>query len=169
VLVGNNYSIVKPLTVGGAGNPHKQQYEFNQSQSSDIVDWQSAGNLPIACLRGNTVVTKNRVYLFGIQVSGPTNNNTIYTATINQNGIIGSWSTSGTLPDNIAVFSSLVIGSKLYIFGGYNASNRSVSTIYSCNINSDGTLGTWSSSGNLPSTAGFSCAFVLIIMFMLQV
>jgi len=62
-VIGDNYSIVKPLTVGGAGNPHKQQYEFNQSQSSDIVDWQSAGNLPIACLRGNTVVTKNRVYL----------------------------------------------------------------------------------------------------------
>jgi N-acetylneuraminic acid mutarotase len=90
------------------------------------------------------VVTKNRVYLLGGYVT-----NVVYTASINNDGTLGAWTTGISLPVETRDASVIVTNNRVYLLGGGNVTDT-FSTIYSAFINSDGTLGTWIASGNLP-------------------
>lgn len=150
----NSYNVV------GSGQPWCQQYEINKLQSvSDIGPWGTGTALPVALTYSSTIVTKNRVYLFG-GYNGTSWISTIYTAPINTDGTLGSWSTSGTLPMAWGVQKAVIIKNKVYLLGGYTSGTTTTNNIALAFINSDGTIGTFTNIGTLPGTLGWSQCIV---------
>lgn len=138
----------------GSGKPWKQQYDFNEEQTIDISDWGLSGSLPITLSSTQVVVTKNRVYLLG-GWNGTNAVDSVYTATVDGEGVVGVWELGNSLPVPIYLSQAVVIRSKVYLLGGDDG-NGSVSTTLIAPINEDGTLGTWEYGSNLP--VGLSCS-----------
>lgn len=132
----------------GSGKPWCSQYDFNSDQSNPIGPWVTGGNVTVNLFQSHVLVTKDRVYLIG----GKTTTNTIatiYTATISPNGVIGTWGTSGTIPAAIGAGQLVVTKNRVYLIGGFlNTAARS--SVYTAVINTNGTLGTWSTVASLP-------------------
>ena len=121
--------------------------------------WTTSGALPDVVSRAQLVVTKNRVHLMG----GYRNSScvsTVYTAPINADGTLGSWTTSASLPGVLGLSTAIITKSKVYLLGGSMDSSYSVSTVYYASINTDGTLGSWSTGTSLPGNFGWSQAAV---------
>jgi N-acetylneuraminic acid mutarotase len=142
------------VAMPGIGKPWKQQYTFNTSQSGDITGWTTESPLPSALAASQAIVTKNRVYLLGGDISGSPSS-TIYTAPINANGTLGSWTTAGNLPSNLKALQAVVYRNKVFVFGGFNSTS-----VYSALINPDGTLGSWVNETPTLIPTGFSQAIV---------
>ena len=136
------------------GQPWKQQYDFNTLQNADIKGWTSDTSLPVPLSYTQAIVTNSRVYLIG-GLSGSTYTSTVYTAIINSDGTLGTWTTGTSLPAVFYGCNTLVTKNRVYLLGGYNNSAY-VSTVYTAPINADGTLGTWTTGTSLPGALGLS-------------
>lgn len=98
----------------------------------------------------HAIVTKNRVYLIGGVINN-SDNHAVYTAPINADGTLGSFTSSGTFPAHVRTHAVGVWKNYVYVVGGYNTLNGSVQgdfTGYSRNIfrgtiAADGTIGSW--------------------------
>ena len=135
----------------GAGQPWRQQYEFNTTQTGDITGWTTGTALPGGVGAFQAVVTKNRVYLLG----GANNTSylsTVYTAPINADGTLGAWSTGTALPGALAASRAIVTKNRVHLLGGSNNSGD-VATVYTAPINADGTLGAWTTGTSLPGAS----------------
>ena len=143
----------------GSGKPWQQQYQINTSQSNDITGWTTGTALPGGLTYSQAIVTKNRVYLLGGNTaSGGVS--TVYTAPINADGTLGTWTTSNSIPLACSGHSVIVTKNRLYLLGGQTSSNSATSNIYTSVINADGTIGNWVSSGNLPTNLAFFSSFI---------
>ncbi len=92
-------------------------------------------------------------YLYLIGGRGPGGNDVSY-APINSNGTVGAWSDTTTLPANRLYPATVAYNGKMYVYGGYTSGTSALNTVLYANINSDGTLGSWTSaSNNMASTA----------------
>ena len=150
-VIGDTYSYsLQP----GSGKPWKQQYDINTDQSGDITGWTIAGSLPDPLGASQAIVTKNRVYLLG-GWSG----SSVYTAPINTDGTLGTWTIGTPLPGPVSHSQAIVTKNRVYLLGGSDGNNTR-STVYTAPINTDGTLGTWTTSAPLPGTLHDSQAIV---------
>ena len=152
-VIGNSYNITMQP---GNGQPWRQQHAFNTQQSTDITGWTTGAPLPVALGDSQAIVTKNRVYLLGGNTSSAVS--TVFTASINSNGTLGTWITGAPLPGALFISQAIVTSSRVYLLGGHNG--VWVSTVYTAPINSDGTLGTWITGAPLPGVLGDSQAIV---------
>ncbi len=132
-----------------------------QATNAGLVgSWNASTSLPSAKSSSGSAVYNGRVYVVGgWQGSGGTN--TVNYATLNSNGTVGSWTTSpNTLPQNVRVNDIAVYNGYLYSVGGLDDSTNRFNSVSYAHINSDGTVGTWSTSGNtLPTTIQQSATF----------
>jgi hypothetical protein len=159
----NDYSVYYEDTTNnylmpGSGQPWRQQYQINNSQSTDITGWASGTALPASVGVSQAVVTKNRVYLLG----GDIGNNvisTVYTAPINTDGTLGTWVTTNSLPAPVSRSQAVVTKNRVYLIGSYNGSAYTAN-VYTAPINADGTLGSWTSGTSLP---GANCVSQIIV------
>ena len=144
----------------GSGQPWRQQYNINTTQTTDISSggWSLTGNLASGTILSTVLVTKSRVYLVGGN-SGTAILPTVQTAPINTDGTLGSWTTSTNFPIAIRGGVGVVSNNKVYVTGGNNDAGNNLN-VYSANINSDGTLGAWGVIGTIPTGMLFSQAIV---------
>jgi len=150
-VIGETYSLTSQI---GSGQPWRQQYDINTQQSTDINDWSISGNLPAGFGWAQSFVTNSRVYLLG----GYNQNGyltTVYTAPIDTNGVIGSWTTGTPLPEAISNAQAIVTKNRVYLLSG-----TSVNKIYTATINVDGTIGEWSIENTLPVQVAHSNAII---------
>lgn len=135
--------------------PWRQQYRFNLTDS--IGAWGSGTNVPTAVLSSQAVVTKDRVYL----ISGYTGSRvtTVWTAPINSDGTLGTWTTATALPAACSDSQAVITKNRIYLLGGYDASALTAN-VYTAAINSDGTLGAWSTAGTLPAAVRNASAVI---------
>jgi N-acetylneuraminic acid mutarotase len=103
------------------------------------------------------IVTKNRVYLLGCSNDSAALS-TVYTAPINADGTLGTWTTGTSLPEPLAYSQAIVTKNRVYLLGGWKGSPQSI--VYTAPINADGTLGTWTTGTSLPASFGYSQAIV---------
>ena len=102
--------------------------------------------LPVVMQQPKVLVIGSRIYLFG-------GVNTVYLATvyscaINSDGTLGSWRTETSLPYASVIPNIIITKNRLYLLGGCTTSAVMNNTIYTCNINDDGSLGTWINTKN---------------------
>lgn len=148
------YMFTTPTSPLGSGQPWKQQYDINPTQSADITGWTTGTTLPVTLAYAQAVVTKNRVYLLG-GFTGVTTNAAVYTAVINSDGTLGTWGTSTNLPGPLYGCHVFVTKNRVYLVGGQTNSGL-VATVYTAPINTDGTFGTWATGTSLPGTVYYS-------------
>ena len=111
--------------------------------------YSGGGIMTSACSDGEAIVTKNRVYIFGgMAVKTYTYSNLIHTAPIDSSGNVGSWSQSTTLPQNVGFGVAVtVVKNNVYLFCKADNSAGKAATIFKAPLNSDGTIGSWVTTG----------------------
>ena len=164
-VLGDTYSIaVEEGVRPGTGQPWREQYDFNFKQTADITPWATGTALPATINNSQAIVTRSRVYLLGGLINGGWSA-VVYTAPINADGTLGTWTTTTSLPATLGYSQAVLISgsstgtARVYILGGQIAGSVSP-TIYSAPVNTDGTLGTWIVSGTLPVSITYSQAVV---------
>ena len=146
--------------LGGSNGPGYLSTVYTAPINSDgtLGIWTTSTNLPGVLRSSQAIVTNNRVYLLG----GLTTSvvvSTVYTAPINSDGTLGTWTTSTSLPGTISYGQVIVTNNRVYLLGGIN-NTATLSTVYTAPINSDGTLGTWTTGTSLPGPLQNSQAIV---------
>jgi hypothetical protein len=103
--------------------------------------WIKVGELPTAMCNMGCVVAKNRLYLIGgFNEYGFLSS--VYSASINEDGTLGSFREEKSLPDGRGGPTCFAIKDKLYVVSGFG-NNDVTRTVYQTTINSDGTLNDW--------------------------
>jgi hypothetical protein len=115
----------------------------------------------------NSLVAKGQrfVYVIGGQVNAPDagGTNAVYVASVDSTaGKVGVWTAlKSTLPQGLFGLSATVHNGYLYVAGGINSNGVPVTAVYSAQVNSDGTLGSWTTATNaLPTPRAFGTMFV---------
>lgn len=120
--------------------------------NGNLGTWSSAGTMPANLGRATIIITKNRLYVLGgLKDYSPSA--LVYTAAINSDGTLGSWTTSTSLPVGIWGLNAFVTKNRVYVTSGLTNEMTAPSwtynkTVYTAVINSDGTLGTWTTAGS---------------------
>src|SRR5216683_279059 len=111
-------------------------------------------------------VGKRYIYVLGGQVSftdAPGGTNTVYVASVDSTaGTIGPWTAStNALPKSLLGLSATVHNGFLYVAGGLDTNGTPVTGVYSAPVNTDGTIGTWTTATNtLPTARAFGTMVV---------
>ena len=127
------------------------------NEDGTLGDWTTGTSLPASLASSQAIVTKNRVYLLGGYVYGSSGSiiSTVYTAPINEDGTLGTWTKDTSLPGGLASSQAIVTKNRVYLLGGRNSS-----TVYSAPIDSEGVIGDWATDTSLPEALQFSQAVV---------
>ncbi len=156
-VVGDKYA--NSGNVYNNARPWRQQYDFNLENNGDITGWTTGTSLPEGLGSSQAIVTNSRVHLLGGHSNSAFAVSTVYTAPINSDGTLGTWTTGTSLPGVLRYSQAIVTNSRVYLLGGQTV-NDALSTVYTAPINSDGTLGTWTTGISLPGVLRFSQAIV---------
>ena len=165
-IIGDTYTPGPASSGVGLGKPWVYQYDINTTQSAALSNWvNAAGVAPLASYLHSVAVTKNRVYVMGgTTVSGTTyyTRTEVYTAPINPDGSLGTWTASTAMPGPKCAAEVVVLQNKLYCIGGYSDWLNSVvsNNTYVANINPDGTLGVWSTVPAPANPGGVALSYI---------
>ncbi len=104
------------------------------------------------------------IYVIGGQINSTdqAGSNKVYIASVNSTtGAVGTWTTAANnLPQALFGLTATVHNGFLYVAGGVGSNGAPVSAVYSAAINSDGTLGAWTTAANALSARAFGTMFV---------
>jgi hypothetical protein len=116
---------------------------------------------------GNSLVPVGSrfIYVLGGQLNSaatPGGVNTVYMAPVDPTtGAVGAWTAlSSTLPQSLIGPAVTLYNGYVYVVGGLTTSSAPASSVYSAPVESDGTLGPWTTSGNsYPVPVAFATTF----------
>ncbi len=136
---------------GGAGDGNGEVRLLNIGINP--ATWQSNGNtmgLPSTGLWGHAAVFYNgRIYVSG-GYNGTNATAGVYYTTIKANHNLNDWTATSSLPQARYVHAMAALDGYLYVMGGVDSQSDSTKTVYKAAINGDGTLGTWTTTNDLP-------------------
>lgn len=146
-IVLNNYVYL----IGGYNGAYRANiYRAVINTDGTIGNFVSYASLPVTISHSQALITKGRIFLVGGYVGGVVSNR-VYTALIDVNGNIGSWSQAASLPIPSHSHCATVIRDRIYVIGGTNNTGPS-KDIYYADINADGTIDGWMEDFSLPET-----------------
>ena len=90
------------------------------------------------------VSASGTVYVLGGLDAGGNATSTVYYASLGSDGAVGKWGTTTALPQVRYALGAVIFRGRLYVAGGNDGTGTPTATVYSAQINSDGTLGAWS-------------------------
>lgn len=140
---------------GGANSiDFSQVYTSTSSANGQISNWESVSPfLPQTRYWGAFANKGDTIYIIG----GASLNspgifvNTVYSSRLQSNGTISPWQSFTPLPNKLGMGAAAVVGNRVYYAGGFNSSGVS-KKVYSAPINTDGSLGQWIESGEMPES-----------------
>ncbi|MHB1865270.1 MAG: Kelch repeat-containing protein [Candidatus Saccharimonadales bacterium] len=144
-VVNNGYIYV----LGGySGIEHNSVYYAKLNSDGSVGSWvTSANNLPQGLDTAASVVNNSYVYVMGGENGGSTLN-TIYIASLNSDGSVGSWNTNSVnLPEELWGEDAVTNNGYVYILGGIGTSGD-VNTVYYSTFNSNNMIASWTASPN---------------------
>lgn len=110
--------------------------------------WTSTGSGSLSAREaGGSAVYNGYLYWVG---GGTTD---VSYAPINSNGTVGAWGATTSLPSSRLYPAAVPYNGKLYVYGGYTSGTSALASVIYADINSDGTLGSWTSASNSMATA----------------
>lgn len=134
----------------------KHCYRAALNSDGSLGAWQQVSSLPQAIGYHRAAVIGNYIYVFGgrVDLTTQASLNTVYRAIINSDGTLGPWTLYGNLPVSWDGGEVVVVNNRVYLLGGRSTLSYTTSPFLYANINSDYSLGTWTSLGNffLPMT-----------------
>ena len=145
----------------GSGTPQSTVYYTTLNSDGSTGTWTTNTHpLPQTVTLETAVVYNGYVYVMG-GYNGSSNVSTVYYAPINADGSIGTWTTSThTLPQGLSNATSVVYNGYVYVMDGTNGSSY-LNTVYYAKLNTDGSIGTWSTNTNpVPAAMVLPSSFV---------
>jgi hypothetical protein len=136
--------------------------------------WTALPDLPLArafhalavANPGSSPVGMNEAFLYvvggqALETDTPGGTDTIYQATVTMaDGSIGGWSAAGTLPAPRLGHTARVYRGVLWVVGGFDTSGNPQDTIYHAPIQTDGSLGAFTTSAvPMPQPVAFHASF----------
>ncbi len=107
-------------------------------------------SLPQGLENATSAIYNGYVYSLGGQASGPTYLTQVYYNSIAPAGAIGGWTTNAnSLPSLDSQSTAVEYNGYIYVLGGYNDSST-LGTVYYAQINSNGSVGTWTNDTTNP-------------------
>ncbi|HEX8872323.1 MAG TPA: hypothetical protein VF758_06125 [Candidatus Acidoferrum sp.] len=109
--------------------------------------------------------TARYVYVIGgqkLSADAPGGTDTVFMASVDPtSGSVATWTgLTSTLPQQLVGVSAAVYNGYLYVAGGLTTGALPTTAVYSAQIHSDGTLGSWSTAANsLPTATSFGAMF----------
>jgi len=146
---------------GGGGEESPNVYFADVDSDGTVGSWHETTPLPEWREAAATVVWNTFVYVIGgggPVWEGRSEQNTVYYASINPDGTIGSWESTTLLPERIVAAAGVVWNGRIYVAGGWNGFSRQ-DEVYFAEINEvDGSLGSWQTTTTLPLALNLMCA-----------
>lgn len=131
----------------GYGSRGGAVHYANINSDGSLGSWISTTSFPASGIREHAAVVHNGVlYVIG----GEPYYDTVYYARINTDGTVGSWSTTTSMPSKLHHHSAVVLNERICVIGGEDNNRIKTNLVRYAPINSDGTLGSWSSDTSLP-------------------
>jgi hypothetical protein len=153
------YTVSQPLAVawngriyfggGWTGFSWKREIYYAEINPDGSIDsWIPTTDLPEPRRWTTSVAHSDRIYVIG-GVSGGGYHDTVYYATINPDGSVGTWSTTESLPNPRAYASAEVVDGQIYYCGGSDGTTFFDEVIHAT-INADGSISSWFPTTPLP-------------------
>jgi len=115
---------------------------------------------------GNSLVPAGSAFVYVVggqeaQADAPGGVATVYAASVDpSSGAVGAWSTTSALPAPVVGPSVVLFNGYVYAVGGLDTSGDPTDAVYSAEVRSDGSLGSWTTSPNpYPVATSFAAAF----------
>jgi hypothetical protein len=122
--------------------------------SGEVGTWQQNTSLPGGRQNGASVTANGYIYEFGGYDVNSSTTTTSYYAKLNADGSTGAWSTTTALPNVSYGHRAVTANGYIYIIGGHDGITTNYSTVYYARVNTDGTLGAWTTNANAMPFAG---------------
>lgn len=141
--------------IGGQNNSAiatNDVYYATPTSSGDVTSWGTASNaLPEARTQHSAAVWDNRIFVVGGLNSSNAAQNTVYVSPQLSSGgdIAGAWANATGFDVARSGLSAITYANNLYVIGGLSGTTH-LSDVQFAKINSDGTLGDWTFTSNLP-------------------
>lgn len=113
-----------------------------------LGNWTTTTSLPTATKFATSVVYSGHIFVLGGSPNNSLFSNAVYSAPINPNGTLGSWTLVSTTPAVSHKATAVVYGEYVYYMGGYSGIFQD--GVYYAHLNTDGTTGSWNSTTSLP-------------------
>jgi hypothetical protein len=119
------------------------------AQVNALGNWQRLPSLPGALSDFAAVTAKGHLFVIGGNAPGGQYQKKVYSAMIQDDGLLGHWVEATELPQALMGHTAVVAHDHLFLLGGFNT-NGFQATVFSARINEDGTLGEWTALPALP-------------------
>ena len=140
--------------VGGRNGSETYQstsYYAKVNADGTLGTWASTTAIP--AIRSELSVTIGNGYIYATGGDDSGAQSTIYYAPLNADGTIGSWTTNGSSgAPSIHSHGSVITGGYLYLVGG-NTGATAQTAVYAAKVNSNGSVGTWTTLTSSPLPA----------------
>lgn len=115
--------------------------------------WTNATSLPSAVANNGGGAYNGYLYSVGGLVGGGlTTTSTVLYAAINATGSLGAWTNTTALPAPRGRHTTLVANGYIYAIGGENPNGTATSSVLYAPLNANGTVGTWATTNELPTS-----------------
>ncbi len=152
-VVHNNMIYIIGGTSNSTNNWRNDVQRATVNADGTLSAWANFTNLPVGRYGHTASVYNGKIYVTGGAVNGSTQTNTVYIGTFGPADSYITWTTGPPLLTEVRYASSAIYNRRLYVVGGYGASNVLQSTIAYATIAEDGTLGSWNTT-SLPEARG---------------
>lgn len=137
------------LDGGNANNPSTKAIMAPINTDGTLGTWANTTVLPTARDSHATVALNGYMYLIGGFDTARISN--VHYATINaSNGTLGTWTTTSSLPYGNYGHMSVIVSKYVYLVGGSHTTATVNDDVLFAEINTAGTLGTWTETTNMP-------------------
>ena len=118
-----------------------------------VGSWSTTTAMPVARRWHTSVAYNGYIYIITGTEAGtyPTGVTGVWVAPLNSDGTIGAWSTTTALPSARYGCGTVVYNGRLYVLGGSSNQSTFLNDVVWADINTDGTLGAWTTTTALTS------------------
>ncbi|MFA6006869.1 MAG: glycine-rich domain-containing protein [Candidatus Paceibacterota bacterium] len=139
--------------IGGYNGTRLSSVEYAKINSNGTLGaWTTTSSLTITRYQHSSIAANGYVYAIGGNGTGGVQVNTVEYAKINSDGTLGAWKTTASLNITRYAHASVVSNGYVYVMGGRTGISDTATVEYA-KINSDGTLGTWTTLTATPLNA----------------
>ncbi len=152
-LIANGYMYI---IGGGSSGSNTIYYSKLNTDGSPNAFSTNTNTLPANRKYAASSVSNGYLYVIGGSTDGTNANaqTTTYYAKLNQDGSIGAFNATSALSTATHQGGSIAVNGYIYFIGGANTSGTAQSTVYYAKQNSDGSLGSWTTTNSITAKLG---------------